>query len=101
MPTDGAAPRVIRTVTGAAELERDVTALNLVPTTVSTRTCTPGPTGPGPVHKLVFGYPAGPPVLVIVSMGCDHIVDNGARQSTNKYVMRTAALGVIVDLTSD
>jgi len=57
-----------------------VTALNSLPTSLSTRGCSQR--GPSRLHyQLLFAYPKGPPVVVDVMKGCFPEIDNFSLQS--------------------
>ncbi|MGI9009154.1 MAG: hypothetical protein ACR2FU_23705 [Streptosporangiaceae bacterium] len=59
------------------------TALNALPTRPSDRQCSMIPHDHGRLYTLVFGYPQGPAVQVIVNSGCDPAIDNGSLQSAS------------------
>lgn len=59
-----------------------VRALNQLPTRSSTLTCS-GDTGPRSYYDLLFSYPAGPAVLVMISPGCHPAIDNESLQSAS------------------
>jgi len=59
---------------------RLVTALNSLPTSLSTRGCSQR--GPSRLHyQLLFAYPKGPPVVVEVNKACFPEIDNFSLQS--------------------
>jgi len=66
-----------RTVSGASPgYQSLVTALNALPTQVSTRGCTTSSGRNGPTYRLLFSYPQGPAVQVIIDSRCTPSVDN-------------------------
>jgi hypothetical protein len=60
-----------------------VSALNRLPVSVSTLSCSPSPAPSAPQYQLLFSYPEGPPVLVIITSGCYPEVDNLGLQSNS------------------
>jgi hypothetical protein len=58
-----------------------VSALNRLPTQTSTRSCSPSPPPSAPQYQLLFSYPEGPPVAVLITTGCYPEIDNLGVQS--------------------
>jgi hypothetical protein len=56
-------------------------ALNSLPAHPSTHTCVGGLGPTTPLYELLFSYPQGPPVQVIITGGCQPAIDNGSLQS--------------------
>src|SRR5262249_57168978 len=52
-------------------------ALNSLPASPSTHTCSGGP----PFYQLLFSYPAGPPARAPIAASCHPPITNGAMQS--------------------
>lgn len=60
-----------------------VTALNALPTFLSTRSCSWSPGLHGPSYRLLFSYPQGPAVQVSINGRCSPSVDNLGLQSVS------------------
>jgi len=60
-----------------------VSALNRLPTRPSTRSCSPSPGPSAPEYRLLFSYPEGPPVSVLITSGCHPEIDNLDLQSNS------------------
>jgi hypothetical protein len=72
------APRARTLTSGYQAL---IAALNRLPARPSTRTCSGAPGPSAPQYQLLFSYPAGPPVSVVILSGCHPEIDNGDLQS--------------------
>lgn len=70
------------------------TALKSLPTHPSTNSCTRTRGRAGPSYQLLFSYPQGPPVLVIISSDCKPGIDNLSLQSNSA----TSILPIIAKL---
>jgi hypothetical protein len=60
-----------------------VSALNRLPARPSTRSCSPSPGPSAPEYRLLFSYPVGPPVSVLITSGCHPEIDNLDLQSNS------------------
>jgi hypothetical protein len=58
-----------------------VSALNRLPTKPSTLSCSPSPPPSAPQYSLLFSYPGGPPVAVMITSDCYPEVDNLSLES--------------------
>jgi hypothetical protein len=63
--------------------QRLVTALNALPTHMSTRGCQMRPPFHGQDYQLVFAYPQGPPVQVRITAACFPQIDNLSLQANS------------------
>jgi hypothetical protein len=57
-------------------------ALNSLPVRPSTHSCGSAP-GPAAFYRLLFSYPQGPPVEIIITGSCRPAIDNGSLQSAS------------------
>jgi len=71
--------RTARTLTSGYQAL--TSALNALPARPSTHTCSGGPGPAAQFYRLLFSYPEGPPVLVIITGGCHPAIDNLSLQS--------------------
>lgn len=60
-----------------------VSALNRLPASASTLSCSPSPPPSAPQYQLLFAYPEGPPVAVFITSGCYPEIDNFSLQSAS------------------
>ena len=60
-----------------------VSALNQLPAKASTLSCSPSPPPSARQYQLLFSYPEGPPVAVLIMSGCYPEIDNLFLQSNS------------------
>lgn len=65
----------------ASGFEPIAAALNRLPAHVSSEQCGPSPPPSAPAYRLIFTYPAGPPVAVEVMVGCFPEINNDSLQT--------------------